>query len=202
MARRANPRLQRAPSAPLSRQPLGRGSHWLAVVVVGASCYIGCARDRQLAVSNLPPELKTPAGATRVSARGEGRAVGVEYWVSVPYPADSFLADITNRMKQGSWTPAETDLLNPSIPSSHVRGWTSYIDGRGSPRLGVHQWMADWRNRDGDVVSYALEYSSVLQDRASKPPPPSNSDLHVTAFMIPAQEANAMAAQAKRMGAK
>ncbi len=52
------------------------------------------------------------------------------------------------------------------------------------------------------MVSYALEYSSAMQDEASKPPPPSNSDLHVTAFIIPAQEAKAMAAQAKRMGAK
>jgi hypothetical protein len=188
--------------APLSRKPFGRASHWLAVAVVAASCHVGCAGDRQLAVSSLPPELKVPDGATRVRARGEAGAAAVEYWVSVPYPADAFLANITSRMKQAGWTPAENDLLNPSIPSSHVRGWTSYVDGRGSPHLGVHQWIADWRNRDGDVVSYVLEYSSALQGDASKAPPPSNSDLHVTAFLIPAKDAKAMAEQAKRMGAK
>jgi hypothetical protein len=143
-----------------------------------------------------------PKGATDVVARSDGKAAAVEYRMSAPYPAEGFLAKVVARMEQRGWKSTETDLLNPTIPSSNVRGWTSYVDGRVSPHVGVHQWLGDWRNQEGDVVSYALRYSSAADDPTRKPPPPNNSDLHVTAFLIPAHQAKAMAAQAKRVGGK
>jgi hypothetical protein len=205
----SNTRVQRTRSSasplrsPLTRRPLGRESRWLAFVAVAVGlCLASCARSRDIPVSSLPPELTVPQGATDVVARSDGRAAAVEYRMSVPYPAEGFLAEVAARLNQNGWKAAETDLLNPTIASSSVRGWTSYVDGRVSPRVGVHQWLADWRNREGEVVSYALRYSSAADDPTRKPPPPSNSDLHVTAFLIPAQQAKAMAARAKRVGGK
>jgi hypothetical protein len=153
-------------------------------------------------VANLPPELLVPKGATEVVARGDGKAAAVEYRISAPYPAESFLAEVEARLNKRGWKSAETDLLNPTIPTSNVRGWTSYVDGRVSPRVGVHQWLGDWHNPEGDVVWYALRYSSAADDPTRKPPLPNNSDLHVTASLIPAPQSKAMAAEAKRLGGK
>ena len=47
---------------------------------------------------------------------------------------------------------------------------------------------------------YALRYSSATNSPIRKPPLPNNSDLHVTAFLIPVQQAKAMAAEAKPVG--
>jgi hypothetical protein len=199
-------RTRSSPSAlrsPLMRCPLGRGRHWLAFVALALSVgSASCARSRDIPVANLPPELLVPNGATEVIARGDGKAAAVEYRTSAPYPAESFLAEVEARMSQRGWESAKTDLLNPTISTSNVRGWTSYVDARVSPRVGVHQWLGYWRNRVGDVVSYALQYSSAADDPVRKPPLPTNSDLHVTAFLIPAQQAKAMAAEAARVGGK
>jgi len=204
-----NPRVQRTRSSasrrhsPLTRSPLGRGSHWLALVaLVLGFCTVSCARSRDIPVANLPPELLVPNGATDVVARGDGKGAGVDYRMSAPYPAESFLAGIEARMSQRGWKPAQKDLLNPTITTSNAGGWTSYVDGRVSPRIGVHQWLGYWQNREGDVVSYTLQYSSAADDPTRKPPLPDNSDLHVTAFLIPMQQAKAMAAEAKRVGGR
>jgi len=200
-----NPRLQRTPSAsppsPLSRQPLGRGTSWVALVLL-AVCSVFCAQSLDIPASSLPPELAVPAAATGVTAHRAGKLAAVEYHLSTPYPAERFLAGTTAQLEHRGWKAAERDLLNPTIPTSNVRGWTSYVDARVSPHVGVHQWLGDWRNAEGDVVSYALQYSSVADDRASEQPPPSSSDLHVTAFLVPADQAKAMAAQAKRQRGK
>ena len=180
---------------------LGRGSHWLALAAFAVSlCSVGCAQSRDIPVANLPPELLVPNGATEIVARGDGKTAAVKYRMSAPYPADSFLAEVKARLSLRGWKAAQTDLLNPTIPTSNVRGWTSYFDVRVSPHLAVHQWLGDWHNREGDVVSYALRYSSAADDPSRKPPPPSNSDLHVTAFLIPVGQAKAMAAEVKRVG--
>jgi len=190
------------PHSPLTRWPLGRGSRWLGFVVLAAATYsAGCSRRHDIPVSNLPPELAVPKGATDVMARGDGKSAVVEYRMSAPYPAGDFLTDIASRLAQGGWKATETDFLNPTISSSNVRGWTAYLDGRASPPVGVHQWLGQWRNNQGDVVSYALRYSSAAGDPTYKPPLPTNSDLRVTAFLIPAGQAEAMAAAAKRIGA-
>jgi hypothetical protein len=75
------------------------------------------------------------------------------------------------------------------------------VDESVSPRRGVNQWLADWRNEQGDVVSYGLSYTAIYEGHG-KPGPPENQDLHVTAFLIPAQQASAMAKQAAARGAK
>ena len=204
LQRTRRPRLRsgRSPlGSPLNARSLGRGSRCVALVAFAAGlCLVSCGRSREIPVANLPPELQVPNGATEVVARGDGKAAAVKYRMSMPYPAESFLAEVEERLTQRGWKSAKTDLLNPTIPTSNVRGWTSYVDASVSPRVGVHQWLGDWHNLEGDVVSYALRYSSAADDPTRKPPVPNNSDLHVTAFLIPVKQAKAMAAEAKRMG--
>jgi hypothetical protein len=65
-----------------------------------------------------------------------------------------------------------------------------------SPRVGVHQWQADWQNHDGNIVSYSLRYLSAGTDLRSELSSPTTSDMQVTAFLIPAATAQAMKAAA------
>ena len=185
----------------MSRKPLGRGSFFLVYLAL-AACALSCARSSDIAVSNLPPELRVPKDAVHAIARSDGKAVGVEYEIPVPYPAQNFLAEVSSHLEKRGWKAAETDLLNPSVPSSHIRGWTAFVDETVSPRVAMHQWLADWRNQKGDVVSYALRYSSLAGDATRNLPTPTNPSLHVTAFLIPAAQAQAMAAEARKLGGK
>jgi hypothetical protein len=83
-----------------------------------------------------------------------------------------------------------------------VRGWTSYVDATVSPHTGVHRWSGEWRNQKGDVVTYTLQYTSTANELAPKQPLPENSALQVTELLIPAAQAQEMAAYAKKMKGK
>ena len=207
MGARPNMRVQRTRSAslrsPLTRGPLGRGCRWLAcVVLLAGCCSIGCSRSDDIPVSQLPPELVVPQGASDVVARGNGKTTVVSYRASVSYPAEGFLAEVGSRLEQRGWKAMEVDLMNPTIPSSNVRGWTSFIDGQVSPPAGAHLWLGGWKNQEGDVVQYSLRYSSALGNPGQQPLPPQTPDLRVNAFLIPAQQTKAMVAEAKRVTGK
>ena len=150
----------------------------------------------------LPAELIVPRGAARVVARSHGGTTAVQYEIVAPYPADAFLADVESRMKERGWQVMEKDFMNPTIPTSNVRGWEAFIDSSVSPPVAVHQWLGDWRRQNGDVVSYALRYSQTANGTTREPPLPGTPDLHVTAFLIPAAQAQAMAAEARKLGGK
>jgi hypothetical protein len=167
-----------------------------AIVMVGWMALSACARSHDVPATALPPELAVPAGATNVVARRDGEMAAVEYEIAAPYPAEEFLTLIDGQLRAVGWKAMERDLLNPSIPTSNVRGWTSFVDPRKSPHLAIHQWSGDWRNQKGDVVSYSLRYTTPAGDSLTAPPVPDNSRLHVTAFRIPASQAEQMKARA------
>ena len=126
----------------------------------------------------------------------------MSYRASVRYPAEGFLADVGARLEQRGWKAMDFDLMNPTIPSSNVRGWTKFIDGQVSPPADVHLWLSAWRNQNGDVVQYSLRYMSAADRQGQEPLPPQNSDLYVNAFLIPASQAKTMAAEAKPLISK
>ena len=199
-----NTRVQRtrsspsAPHSPLTRYPLGRGiSCWaMALVIAGAPA---CARSPDVPASSLPHELAVPADATNVKARREGGVAAVDYEMTAQYPADQFLAEVDGRLKAAGWQAQEMDFLNPTIRTSNARGWTAFVDARQTPHIAVHQWLGDWRNQKGDVVSYGLRYTTRAADSPNAPSVPDNAALHVTAFLIPAAQAEQMTARAKAL---
>src|SRR5512146_2007403 len=52
----------------------------------------------------------------------------LSYSVEESYPATDTLAFIRDGLKRMGWKPLEYDFWNPSIPSSHSRGWTNFVD--------------------------------------------------------------------------
>jgi hypothetical protein len=80
------------------------------------------------------------------------------YRVDVEYPADGALKTIYAKLRQQGWRPLKRDVLNPSIPSSHVRGWQQFEDDTTNPKTTVHTWQTQWMNQQKDIVDYMLEY--------------------------------------------
>jgi hypothetical protein len=84
----------------------------------------------------------------------------VHYSVKAKHPAAGLLAFISENLNQQGWEPLREDIFNPGLESSHARGWQEFLDARTSPKTKVHQWLAQWKNRNGDVVWYRLQYRS------------------------------------------
>lgn len=100
------------------------------------------------------------------------------YKVEEAYPADDALKTIYARLRQQGWRPLKRDFLNPSIPSSHVRGWNQFEDGTTKPKTMVHVWQTQWTNQQKDIVDYILEYRYPIGET------PDLHTLHVVAVFI------------------
>ena len=119
--------------------------------------------------------------AYKVSYRFVDGATQLTYKLDATYPAEGELGTISENLQRQRWKPLKYDFLNPSIPSSHLRGWQQFEDHTTHPYETVRQWLAWWVNPSHDVVSYALEY---------RYPANGDVDLHtlrVFASFMPAQ---------------
>lgn len=165
------------------------------VAVVVVLSLVGCRPSQYSTIdtSELPEVLRPlPGGVKVLATRQDDSSTWIHYALSEPYPAGGALHSISQRLEDAGWRPLPGDFLNPTIPSSHVRGWTDFDDDTASPPARVHQWLAHWRNTKGDVVMYSLRYASP--SRLNTPPGdgPDNSHLQVVGALLPAPLASAM----------
>ncbi len=159
-----------------------------ATAVVPALFALVCAcrvPSYDISTFELPAELRPVPNATQVVAKGQGGAFGVSYWVEAEYPAAGVLADIAANIPP-QWVPRTEDSDNPGIPTSFVRGWTSYGDLTTSPPSWVHAWQSEWQTANGDLLSFSLIYRSpmTLPARAFMEAP-SNTQLRVGGELLP-----------------
>jgi len=110
----------------------------------------------------IPEALIVFPAATLVSFNQLGESTQVLYQVNTPYPAEEVLKYIKTKLAHDQWIPLENDYLNPRIPSSHVRGWGSFVDRTTSPKTKVRQWLAQWKNSEGDIVWFRFQYRSSV----------------------------------------
>ncbi len=117
-------------------------------------------------VSSVEPEkeareaLVVPEEARAVE-RGSGAAGSffVSYMLTEQFPARNTLQRISSRLKQLGCVPLKEDWLNPSLPSSHTRGWSEFLDITGKTPRHEHQWCGQWQDVSGNVVTFCLRYS-------------------------------------------
>jgi len=147
----------------------------------------------------VPSVLFVPPGATNIrpETKTDG-TTGVTYVVAEPFPADVLLGQIRRSLPSPDWQPLPDDWLNPGMASSHTRGWTDFDDERRKPATHVHQWLAQWRDSRGNVVSYTLRYDSKIKPGDIDLSPPDNSNLSVTAVWVPERVAKQMMSSAGR----
>jgi hypothetical protein len=170
----------------------------VTAAVIGVACQHQAAGTPRLA---LPSVLVVPPGATdvRPEAKPTGE-IGVMYFVEEEFDADALLGRIRAALPSPAWQPLPNDWLNPSLVSSHTRGWTDFDDATRAPATHVHQWLAQWQDSNGNVVWYALRYDSRLKSGAADLSRPDNSRLSVTAVWVPERIATQIVSSAGRRG--
>jgi hypothetical protein len=139
------------------------GIYWLAVRATTGVPSIPAGGS---ALPTAGPDKATTAalivldGAKQLS-RGPGAygSFHVAYALAEKYPASNAIQRISSRLKALGWKPLHDDWLNPGLPSSHVRGWTDFVDFTATPMRHVHQWGAQWQDKAGNIVGYDLRYS-------------------------------------------
>ena len=89
----------------------------------------------------------------------------VTYRVTMPYVGETAVESIRAVVEKKGWRPLQEDFLNPGLPSSHVRGWGTVIDGTVTPSKRLHAWHGQWANGSGDILFYHLKYLCPLDDR-------------------------------------
>ncbi|SRR6266436_156691 len=145
-------------------------------LVLDAACWCQQTKDAQSHPKSL---IVLPFGSDVEYADVNGRTQLV-YRTEVDYPAESALKAISETLRRDRWKPLKSDFWNPSIPSSHVRGWQQFDDSTTKPATRVSQWMAQWENSEHDVVSYTLEYRFPVDGN------PNFHSLRVIAIFMPA----------------
>ncbi len=133
---------------------LSRKSRFSWAVLAAAMILGGCAKQD-------PKALIVVKGAKDVHYSVVGGSRQIRYEVNQPYPADAALKEISDRLDALGYKPLRDDVLNPGLPSSHVRGWVFFVDGTTKPEEDVQRWIAQWQNSKGSVIEYSLEYRSV-----------------------------------------
>lgn len=123
-----------------------------------------------------PPALVVCPGATAINWTTYGSTDQLSYRVRIEYPAQGVLSCISGRLAATGWDSLKNDFWNPGLPSSHVRGWTHFVDAAVRPEAQVDAWAAQWQNKSGDLVWYYLSY---------RYPPDDRSMLNVAAGFVP-----------------
>jgi len=103
--------------------------------------------------------LFAPPGATGVEYHTVNGGEQVHFGYSERFPADNLIKILNREFVSLGWTPREKSYLNPDLPTSHVRGWSQFQDATGDELMVVHQWLGEWQNSSGAVVTYVLRYS-------------------------------------------
>jgi hypothetical protein len=145
----------------------------------------------------LPPGVVVLPGASSIAPETHRDGTkGVKYELNTAYPATAALDQLRKSLSK-DWRPLKDDWLNPGQPSSHSRGWTSFLDSVRKPEAEVHQWLAQWQDVHGNVVIYNFQYRSKPGATL-----PDNSVLRVTAAWIPAKLAESMMDNVRGVPAK
>jgi len=135
-----------------------RSTRLMILVLTGVATFAGCQRRTAQQQAPVPSAFFIPDGARNVEHQERQGIHEVSYEVDAAYPASSFLCELTQHLDQRQWRGLREDALNPGSESSLVRGWGDYGNATRQPETHVHSWSAEWRNQDGDLLTYGLKY--------------------------------------------
>jgi hypothetical protein len=144
-----------------------------------------------MAQVTLPPQLVVVEGAKDVRSRQRpDGGVELQYQVDYPFPAAELIERFRTALPIEDWQPLMEDWLDSGTPTSHQRGWGSHINGIKKPNTLVHVWSAPWKDRNGNLVFYGLQYESKYDGSFLEQP--DNSHLEVIAVWFPAAAVEAI----------
>jgi len=80
--------------------------------------------------------------------------IEITYLVSSSFPPDRLLNRLRSTLRCQGFKPLKADLLNPNIPSSHIRGWVKFFDPK--HKQWVLQWIGQWQNEYNYIVGCSI----------------------------------------------
>lgn len=166
---------------------VGGASHMFFPIVIRRFGAASVSFD-PVAPALRPLEFVVPAGARNIREFAQAGASGVAYEAMLS-SAEGLINSMAIRAAAHGWRPLRESVLNPGIPSDYVRGWEDFEDISRRPAVRVRQWVAEWRNMKGDVLSYSLRSES------STPAPSLPSSIEVSALVTPARLINPVIAR-------
>lgn len=160
----------------------------ILIIIFSVSCSVSKNKQDPSVFSDSLIVIKDASNAKFAKMNGTQQVV---YSIIEPYPALNIISEIDNKLKTMGWRALEKDWLNPQIPTSHVRGWTTYIDETKNDNKEVHLWCSNWTNPQNDMLVYSLTYSRQLETDSIM------SDLTVVGIYIPRELAKARMSKAR-----
>jgi hypothetical protein len=158
----------------------------LATFVLNLALETACWCQNNVVAQDRPKCLVVLPSAFEVKYNSFGGTTQLVYKSYVDYPAEATIETISKVLRREGWKPLASDYWNPTIPSSHRRGWQQFEDHTANPTTTVNQWMAQWQNPRRDIVSYTFEYRYPANGK------PELNNLRVLAIFIPAAIAEKM----------
>jgi hypothetical protein len=163
------------------------------IIFISISSIIGCTANKTgwppkewpaNVVSNLwiPPNVKT----LRCDPQQLYMAI---FTADVCYPAKNLIADMVNTMNSRGWERLNYDPLNPQVTAAlnHVRGiggeWGS---GLGKDMLEIYDWRELWRDKQGNIIEYRLEYKLSREEKIENKCVLSGFSMYTTADLFKA----------------
>jgi hypothetical protein len=131
----------------------------LSMAVIGYLLFGGCITSHAEGEQVFSNSLIAVSGARNIQYSKFRGTDQLSFEIEEDYPAKRTLWEISKNLEEKGWKPLSEDYLNPGRPSSHIRGWSDFIDATKSVEIKVHQWLAQWENRDGDIFWCTLSYS-------------------------------------------
>jgi hypothetical protein len=154
----------------------------LALFLCMVVCTGLCSGPRQLEAAEHPAALILYPRATAIKFDERGSTDRLSYHVSSQYPATPVIELVSTKLQRGGWEPLNYDFMNPNVPSSRLRGWQEILQGNKQP-VCIHQWLGDWRDASGNIVTYGFRYKQPKCSTVAL------TDLEVTAWYTPADVA-------------
>ena len=170
---------------------------FLLIAIVG---FISCKRSEWIKEpSNRYPNilivLPNAMKVTNSKYNDTFESYELSYELNVKFPAAEIIDEVSKRLKDQGLEPSKYDFINPGKESSQSMGWTHF--GRKSGRdqgsdQNVFQWIAEWQDKDKNIIWYAFIYTEPLNKQNIETLAPNTEIMRVIAKLIPAKTAQEM----------
>ena len=139
--------------------------HKLFIIALGCLILVGCTGSEEKRPANFSESLIVVPGAKNMHYTKVYGTDQLYFQIKAEYPAKAVLEEISKKLEIKGWHPLPEDYLNPGLPSSHVRGWTDFVDATEAPEKKVYQWLAQWENKNKDILWCTLRYSYPKREK-------------------------------------
>jgi hypothetical protein len=129
-------------------------SYFILFFLVYICFLISCGKD----IEKRHPSLLIYPDSRNIHYNVSRTIEQLSFTTEIRFPAQPFIEWLTRELQLQGWHPLKESFLNPGTPSSMTTGWESFIDGTTIPNQEVHQWIADWSNSSGDILTYGIQY--------------------------------------------